>query len=104
MGDDDFDEGGFAAFAGKSSAAVGFDALAVLTGFAVHIAVVGLPFPERGPSVLNADAENVADGAVEGFAFLGREGARTALGMNGGGPEGFVGIDVADAGDEGLVE
>ena len=71
---------------------------------AVHIAVVGLSFAEGGSSILNADAEHVADGAIEGVAFVGGQGAGTALRMEGGFPEGFVGINIADTGDEGLVE
>ena len=104
LGDDDFDEGRAAAFARKPAATVGFHALAVTAGFAVHVAVVGLPFAEGGAAILNTDTEDVANGAVEGFALVGCEGAGAALGMNRGGPEGFVGIDVTDTGNERLIE
>ena len=46
LGDDDFDEGSTTAFTGQPFAAVGFDALAVAAGFAVHVAVVGLAFAQ----------------------------------------------------------
>ena len=59
---------------------------------------------ERRAAIADGVAEDASDGAMEAARFVGGEGRRLTLGMESRGKQGFVGVDVADAGDDPLVE
>ncbi len=54
--------------------------------------------------MLNRELQNGQDLAVQFFGARFGEAAGAGFGMNAGGEERFIGVDVANAADEGLVE
>lgn len=99
-GEDDALDGGAAFAAGLIFA--GVDAVEVLeaAGLAVDINVIA----QGAAAVTDGAAEDGLDGAGEAADLLGGEVMGWSEGMDAGGEEGFVHVDVAQAGDEGLVE
>ncbi len=59
---------------------------------------------EGGAAFANTVLEHLDDGGVEELDLLGLEAGAVGLGIDFAEEEGFVGVDVADSGDEGLVE
>src|SRR5437868_4050323 len=98
--DDDALDGLAAGGAGLVCAGVDFVALlefALVTG---GVAVVA----EGAAAVADGLAEDPFDGAGEALGLIGGEAVGGSEGMDGGTEEGFIDVDVAEAGDEGLVE
>ena len=60
--------------------------------------------PHGGTAGSDGFVHDIPGGFEKGFRLLWRKGAGAAGGVNPRGKEGFVGIDVAEAADDGLVE
>jgi hypothetical protein len=59
---------------------------------------------EGGAAVAEGIGEHLADGGMEALNGRFRQGGGCAPGADSGGEKRFVGVDVADAGEQGLVE
>ena len=65
---------------------------------------IRLASPQCCPLVLDAAAQNLGNGNMQAAGFRGAERGGDAPGMQTRGPERLVGIDVADAGQERLIQ
>lgn len=99
-GDEDAADGGSTSAAGEAGTLV--DAMLHLeeAGLASGIDVIG----DRGSAQTNGVLEDLAECETEALEFSAGEAARHAAGVDAGAEEALVGIDVADAGEEGLIE
>ncbi len=97
---DDAADGGAADAAGLAGALV--DAVFELEEAfdAVGVDVVG----DRGAAEADGVVEDLDEGLAELFEFIFGEATGRAAGADAGAEEAFVGVDVADAGEQGLVE
>lgn len=91
---------GAALVAGGVGAAEDAHVVLLLALFAGGVGVVA----EGCAAVGDAFFEDGADGVVECGALFGAEGAGGDFGVEAGEEQGFIGVDVADAGDAALVE
>jgi hypothetical protein len=70
------------------------------TLFAVGIDII----PQRAAAMVDGAAENELDGAVKANDLLPGEPIGRSGGVNAAVKEGFIGVDIADAGHEALIE
>ena len=86
--------------AGQAGPTIGEEVGLVVAGAAVCIDVVA----QGGPAGADGACEGLADGPAEAAGLLAVEGASRLQRVDSGAKEGLVGIDVADAGDDLLIE
>lgn len=98
--DDDAMDGGLAGGAGLVGAIVDFMKVLEAAGPTIAIDIVA----DGGAAITDGQAQDGFDRLVESVDLLGGELAGAGEGMDVGGKEGFIHIDIAESGDEGLVE
>lgn len=97
---DDAPDGGLAAWAGFSFAVVNAMVMLVIAGNTVGIEEIGNGRTAEGDGL----TENFLEFGIEDFDLIGLQVRTTLSGMNFGAPQAFVGVNISDAANDGLIE
>lgn len=100
LGDDDAHNGGATAQAGVAFAVIDLQVVAVPAGLAPDVLMAA----KGGAAMFDAHFQHGADGFMQPGNFLWSQRFGPAQGMNTGAEERLIGVDVADAGHQALIE